>query len=148
MRRLLAGLLALGLVLGVLGIPTGADAWGPPFRRQHVPHFRHFHSGHFRPGHFIGGLGVGIIRDYHLDTLLGIAYTPGCGGRGDDGSAESPGKAGFSGSGFFFGEAPYASRRKASASGFGNTFRNASSVVHSLGFFFIGCPHEPDRPDS
>jgi hypothetical protein len=92
--------------------------------------------------------GGGSFLDYHLDTLLGIAYTPGCGGRGDDGSAESPGKAGFSGSGFFFGEAPYASRRKASASGFGNTFRNASSVVHSLGFFFIGCPHEPDRPDS
>ena len=51
MKRLLAGLLALGLVLGVLGIPTGADAWGPPFPRQHVPHFRHFHSGHFRPGY-------------------------------------------------------------------------------------------------
>jgi hypothetical protein len=70
MRRLLAGLLALGLVLGVLGIPTGADAWGPPFPRQHVPHFRHFHSGHFRPGHFIGGLGVGVISGLALGAAL------------------------------------------------------------------------------
>ena len=70
MKRLLAGLLALGLVLGVLGIPTGADAWGPPFPRQHVPHFRHFHSGHFRPGHFIGGFGVGIIGGLALGAAL------------------------------------------------------------------------------
>ena len=77
MKRLLAGLLALGLVLGVLAIPAPADAWGPPFPRHAVPHFRHFDRGHFvhghfGPGRFIGGLGVGIIGG----LALGVALAP------------------------------------------------------------------------
>jgi hypothetical protein len=87
-------------------------------------------------------------RDYPLDTRHGFAYTPECGGDGDGESGESSGKAGFSGARFFFSEAPRATRFNSSATGFGNSFRSASSVVHSSGSFrfVIGDPHEPHEP--
>ncbi|PYM53710.1 MAG: hypothetical protein DMD79_25890 [Candidatus Rokuibacteriota bacterium] len=70
MKRLLAGLLALGLVFGILATAVPADAWGPPFPRHPVPHFRQFHHRHFGPGRFVGGLGIGVISGLALGAVL------------------------------------------------------------------------------